>query len=272
VSDASQGPGWWLASDGKWYPPDQVPGPATPPEPVTPVTPAATPPITPPAAPVVPTPVVPPPVIPAAAPPAAPPPAAPAPPPAAPPPGGYTPPPTQASSAPPPAKKSGNGCLKAFLIVFVIVVVLGIGLFVVLGFVVKKGVDSVNSDINAEKKVEQRTGISSNPLFFNSKHPPQDDISTDSMKCTTDSSGNMQASGTVTNHSSNTSTYTVTISFRQNGSEVGTGTDVLPSVDAGATATWTANSVTTANGSFTCKITEVDRFDINTFISTTTTR
>jgi hypothetical protein len=28
VSDAWQGPGWWLASDGRWYSPDQVPGPA----------------------------------------------------------------------------------------------------------------------------------------------------------------------------------------------------------------------------------------------------
>jgi hypothetical protein len=27
VSDAWQGPGWWLASDGKWYSPEQVPGP-----------------------------------------------------------------------------------------------------------------------------------------------------------------------------------------------------------------------------------------------------
>jgi Domain of unknown function (DUF4190) len=26
VSDGSQGPGWWLASDGRWYPPDQSPG------------------------------------------------------------------------------------------------------------------------------------------------------------------------------------------------------------------------------------------------------
>ena len=25
MSDQSQGPGWWLASDGKWYPPDQAP-------------------------------------------------------------------------------------------------------------------------------------------------------------------------------------------------------------------------------------------------------
>jgi hypothetical protein len=26
VSDVSQGPGWWQASDGKWYSPEQVPG------------------------------------------------------------------------------------------------------------------------------------------------------------------------------------------------------------------------------------------------------
>jgi hypothetical protein len=28
MSDVSQGPGWWLASDGKWYPPQTFPGPA----------------------------------------------------------------------------------------------------------------------------------------------------------------------------------------------------------------------------------------------------
>lgn len=28
MSDVSQGPGWWKASDGKWYSPDQVPGTA----------------------------------------------------------------------------------------------------------------------------------------------------------------------------------------------------------------------------------------------------
>lgn len=26
MSDMSQGPGWWQASDGKWYPPEQSPG------------------------------------------------------------------------------------------------------------------------------------------------------------------------------------------------------------------------------------------------------
>src|SRR5687768_14546126 len=33
MSDVSQGPGWWQASDGKWYPPTAKPGtaPAAPP-------------------------------------------------------------------------------------------------------------------------------------------------------------------------------------------------------------------------------------------------
>jgi hypothetical protein len=30
MSDYSQGPGWWQASDGKWYPPDDAPPPAAP--------------------------------------------------------------------------------------------------------------------------------------------------------------------------------------------------------------------------------------------------
>lgn len=33
VSDTSQGEGWWLAADGRWYPPESDPGPATPPPP-----------------------------------------------------------------------------------------------------------------------------------------------------------------------------------------------------------------------------------------------
>ncbi len=32
MSDYSQGPGWWQASDGKWYPPQQA-APAAPTEP-----------------------------------------------------------------------------------------------------------------------------------------------------------------------------------------------------------------------------------------------
>src|SRR5688572_30220277 len=40
VSDASQGPGWWMASDGKWYPPQPAaaPPPPPPPPPIPPPT------------------------------------------------------------------------------------------------------------------------------------------------------------------------------------------------------------------------------------------
>ena len=30
MSDQSQGPGWWMASDGKWYPPESDPAPPPP--------------------------------------------------------------------------------------------------------------------------------------------------------------------------------------------------------------------------------------------------
>lgn len=33
MSDSSQGPGWWLASDGKWYPPQSAATPVPPPPP-----------------------------------------------------------------------------------------------------------------------------------------------------------------------------------------------------------------------------------------------
>jgi len=36
MSEVSQGPGWWLASDGRWYPPEQHPGRAAPTPPPTP--------------------------------------------------------------------------------------------------------------------------------------------------------------------------------------------------------------------------------------------
>lgn len=36
MSDTSQGPGWWQASDGKWYPPEQAPGAQPAPAPASP--------------------------------------------------------------------------------------------------------------------------------------------------------------------------------------------------------------------------------------------
>ena len=42
MSDTSQGDGWWLASDGKWYPPEATPGPAAPPSLPPPIVPSPT--------------------------------------------------------------------------------------------------------------------------------------------------------------------------------------------------------------------------------------
>ena len=41
MSDTSQGDGWWLASDGKWYPPTSTPAPEMPPPPEAPPVPPA---------------------------------------------------------------------------------------------------------------------------------------------------------------------------------------------------------------------------------------
>ena len=164
----------------------------------------------------------------------APPPMAPGVPPAAPPPmmtppaGGYGAPPVAGAVATAPDKK-GNGCLKAVLIVGAIIAVLGIALVVLLVFVVKKGVDTVNDKLKAQQKVENRTGIQSNS--FNTEHPPQDDLV--DWTCTSTPNGFPQVTGTVKNNSSQTSTYTITVEFKQNGSEFTSGTGLVVSVDPG---------------------------------------
>ncbi len=43
MSDIAQGPGWWLASDGRWYPPELWTGPPNTGPPATPVHPAQAP-------------------------------------------------------------------------------------------------------------------------------------------------------------------------------------------------------------------------------------
>jgi hypothetical protein len=45
MSDTSRGPGWWIASDGKWYPPQQHPAAAAVPAPVATVTDGSTEPV-----------------------------------------------------------------------------------------------------------------------------------------------------------------------------------------------------------------------------------
>jgi len=200
--------------------------------------------------------VVPPPVPPPAAPPGTPPPMM------TPPAGGYAAPPPMAAPVPVGApEKKGNGCLKAALIVGGILVVLGIGTFIALAFVVNKGVDTVNSKLDAQKKVENRTGIHSSS--FNTEHPPQDDLAGD-WKCTSTAGGDPQVTGTVKNNSSNPSSYSITVSFKQNGTQFDTGTGLVIQVEPGQTQSFQATGSVTPTGGFTCKIEDIERTDFKT--------
>jgi hypothetical protein len=104
VSDSSQGSGWWLASDGKWYPP-QAAAPAAPTAPTAGTAPAG-------ATVTAPVGTAPPGAIPGQAVPGQAPPVAPS--------------------------SSGRGCLMAVLIGLAVIFVLAVGAFVVFGFIVNR--------------------------------------------------------------------------------------------------------------------------------------
>jgi len=159
----------------------------------------------------------------------------------------------------PPEKKGSSGCLKAALIVFAVLAVLGIATFIALAFLVNKGVDTVNDKLDAQKKVEQRTGISSSS--FNSEHPPQDDLD-GGWKCSTTAGGFPQVTGSVKNNSSHTSSYAISVEFKQNGTQFDTGSGIVVSVDPGQSADFSATGSVQPTGAFSCKIDSIDRTDL----------
>jgi hypothetical protein len=271
VSDSSQGPGWWLASDGKWYPPEKAAPtpPSAPPPPSAPVAapppqtappPAATPPptaaTTPPSTP--PPAAAPPPT--AATPPPSTPPAAAAPvvpPPSAPPPGA-TPPSAGAAVGAAKPKSSGGGCLKAFLIVFCIIFVFGIVAFGLLAFVIDRGVHHLASGLAAQQKVEDKTGITTNPFGFDSTHPPQYDVWKRPLSCKVDSStGQVVAKGTVLNHSAHASSYVISVTYNDQSDAAA----VVFNVEPGQTVAYSATGQASSGGTPTCKVTGILRGD-----------
>lgn len=93
----------------------------------------------------------------------------------------------------------------------------------------------------------------------NTSHPPQADVD-EGWKCTSDDVG-MKATGTVTNHSSKTSTYTIHFDFTDSttGVRAGDAEAIVNEVQSGQTASFEATSFTNASGSFKCALTSVDR-------------
>ena len=72
--------------------------------------------------------------------------------------------------------------------------------------------------------------------------------------------GKPSASGTISNATSKDSGYTFLVKFLDpSGNEVSQGTDAVAKVDAGGTATWDLDGITSANGPVTCKVANVTR-------------
>jgi hypothetical protein len=179
-----------------------------------------------------------------------------------------------ASSVPAPAKKSGNGCLKAFFIVAVAFFLIGTGLFVVVGFVLDRAVDQFSKGFDSEAQAESKTGIASYPLGFDTKHPPQLDVYKRPVTCSTDASTNTTvATGSVKNHSGHPSSYLITVEFRRDGSDVGGGLAAAYRVEPGQVVAWrtVGGETSSASGALTCVVTLILRSDNPNVVPSTTT-
>ncbi len=79
--------------------------------------------------------------------------------------------------------------------------------------------------------------------------------------CTADPAGGKpKATGTISNATSKDSGYTFRVQFLgPTGNEASQGTDAVAKVDAGGTATWDLEGISSANGPLTCKVTNVTR-------------
>ena len=72
--------------------------------------------------------------------------------------------------------------------------------------------------------------------------------------------GHPSAGGSILNHSSQTSLYTIHVKFADSaGNGVGDGVAVVARVDSGTTATWHASGTLDAKGKVTCSLSSVTR-------------
>jgi hypothetical protein len=162
-----------------------------------------------------------------------------APPGAYPPAAGYAPDP---STYPPAAPaKSGNGCLKAFLITLLVLVVLSLA--------------GVAAAIYGANRLWQNTVGTADPADYS--------LSGDDMTCTISSSGLMTAAGTITNKTDHPQAFRISIDFVEgtDGPTLGSGSGVSGSIPAGRSATFDAtDSVSRQPQALTCKVTDVSYF------------
>lgn len=234
MSDTPQGPGWWLASDGKYYPPQPADGGAQPPpQPQQEQQPPGPPP----------SPHQPPPEPPPGSTGQWSPPPQPSQfgqpgqqgqpgPPPGPPPGGW------AQQPPPPAQTSNNsGCLKIGLIVLVVLAVLGFGAVGCLVF--------VGGEVAED--IEQAVG-EADPSDYDLTGP----------ECSVDFADDVRANGTITNTSGERQGFQIEVRFLDSdGSLITSESTFTDALDDGQSTEWEVITFSEAPGDFTCEIDEV---------------
>ena len=127
------------------------------------------------------------------------------------------------------------------------------------------------SNIDAENRVEQQTGIETYPLGFDTTHPPQRDVYGRTLRCSVDSStGLAVAEGSVLNHSAHASSYLITVSFTSGGSDVGGASAIVYNVEPGQSVNYRAEGSAGNAKSPSCKVTFILRSDNPKLAPTTT--
>ncbi len=140
-----------------------------------------------------------------------------------------------------PPAKSGNGCLKAFLIVMVISIVLGIGGTILFVAVIGKAVND----------------------NFGTADPKDYTVAITDGTCSIDSLGYPSVSGTLKNTSGSTHIYRLTVDFSTTDNvKIDTSPFVTtPSLSPNETGNWSGSSFTSAKGKdITCSVSKVEYF------------
>jgi hypothetical protein len=172
---------------------------------------------------------------------------------------GYQPPTYQAPPAQPafqqpatfqpvnPQASSGNGCLKAFLIIGGISAVLGIIIVVVVVFFVGSAVNEVNETFSKT---------------FGTADPADYDVVIDT--CTVGDLGALEATGTITNKYKDRIAFQVTVDFNDPSNpnlKLGSSTDYSSGLSNGQSEAWSVTSFATGEPTAVeCKVSDVSYF------------
>lgn len=133
-----------------------------------------------------------------------------------------------------------SGCLKAALIGGAVALALGLGSCIVLAVAVDDAAEDIEADLEAEDEREA------------------EDVG--DPECRVDDLGFMEAELTVTNNSSERSSYFIDVTFEApDGSQIETGAMVVNDLEPNQSKTDVAATFTEPGGEFTCRVVDVER-------------